>query len=103
MGYNRYWRPSPIKTWFADHPDLLLLWETLDIKEEKQVPISSDDTIAESSKVDLQGITRSNFRPHDDWMHLMVICRANSITEPILPPDVEEAYKIVLGIIKERK
>ena len=61
-----HWRPIKIEKYFKDVPDILIVWKSLKIKEEKQVPFYADEPIATSKEFDMTGYYRTNFRPHKD-------------------------------------
>lgn len=94
----RTWRPIPIEEFYRNHPDILAMWKVLEPTEEKSVPISGDEPIARSKKVDMTGIFRTNFNPKENWNHLLLVAEVLGIEE--LPIIHEYAFQVVLDQIK---
>lgn len=92
--HAQFWKPVPIEVYFSDYPDYLKMWSVLGIKEEKRVPWYADEPIATSKKVDLHGISRSNFDPENNYVHLSIVAKAAGIKT--LSLDMKEAFQQVL-------
>lgn len=93
------WKPVPIEEYYKDYPDLLLMWQALEVKEEKRVPWYSDEPMAHSEKADMSGVYRTNFWPKENRQHLALVAQAIGINQ--LPLDQDKAYKKVLRALKK--
>lgn len=92
------WKPISIEEYYADDKETLLMWNVLDIEEEKRVPWYSDEPVARSKKTDITGINRSTFNPRNNLLHLHKVAMAIGIK--MLPIDIDEAFKYVIKVIK---
>lgn len=91
------YRPIPIEQFFKDNPDLLKMWNVLEIEEEKSPPWYADQPMATSKKVKLNGIHRRNFNPMSNREHLYLVAKVVGVKE--LPIDMDQAFKEVLRVI----
>ena len=96
---KRYWKPIPIEEYFKDDPELLLMWEALEIVEEKRVPFYADEPIARSEKVDMKGVFRTNFNPRKKLYQLHLV--ADAIGVDTLPVDMDKAFEKIVKYLED--
>ena len=87
------WHPMKIEKFYKDYPDKLLLWNVLEITEEKRVPFYADEPIGRS-RHPIGMINRNNFRPEENMDQLFTVARVLKMDS--LPLDPKEAFEKVV-------